>query len=52
MAGFKSERVVGFIGIRSHYQSITPTASAGPRQRDPVSQHHDRNGRKRKTSDI
>jgi hypothetical protein len=41
-----------FAQIRRYYQSITPTAGAGPRQRNPVSQHHDRNGRKRKTSDI
>jgi hypothetical protein len=41
-----------FAQIRRHYQSITPTPGAGPHQRDPVSQHHGRNGRKRKTSDI
>jgi hypothetical protein len=40
-----------FAQIRRYYQSITPP-SAGPRRRDPVSQHHDRNGRKRRTADI
>jgi hypothetical protein len=41
-----------FAQIRRYYQSITPTPGAGPLQRGPVSQHHDRDGRKRKTSDI
>jgi hypothetical protein len=41
-----------FAQIRRHYQSITPTLCAGPRQRDPSGKRRDRNGRKRKTSDI
>ena len=41
-----------FAQIRRYYQSITPTPGAGPSQRDPASKQHDRNGRKRKTSDI
>ena len=41
-----------FAQIRRYYQSITPTPGAGPRQRDPSGKRHDRNGRKRKTSDI
>ena len=40
-----------FAQIRRYYQSITPPG-AGPRQRDPSSKQHDRNGHKRKTSDI
>jgi hypothetical protein len=40
-----------FAQIRRYYQSITPP-SAGPRQRDPSGKRRDRNGRKRKTSDI
>jgi hypothetical protein len=41
-----------FAQIRRYYQSITPTPGAGPRQRDPFGRQRDRNGRKRKTSDI
>jgi hypothetical protein len=41
-----------FAQIRRYYQSITPTPGAGPRQRDPSGKQRDRNGRKRKTSDI
>jgi hypothetical protein len=41
-----------FAQIRRYYQSFTPTPGAGPRQRDPSGKQRDRNGRKRKTSDI
>jgi hypothetical protein len=41
-----------FAQIRRHYQSITPTPGAGPRQRDPSGKQRGRAGRKRKTSDI
>jgi len=40
-----------FAQIRRYYQSITPPG-AGPCQRDPAGRQRDRNGRKRKTSDI
>lgn len=41
-----------FAQIRRYYQSITPTPGARPRQRDPSTEQRDRNGHKRKTSDI
>jgi hypothetical protein len=41
-----------FAQIRRYYQSITPTPGAGTRQRDPSGKRRDRNGRKRKTSDV
>jgi len=40
-----------FAQIRRYYQSITPP-TVGPHQRDPSGRQRDRNGRKRKTSDI
>jgi hypothetical protein len=41
-----------FAQIRRYYQSITLVTGTGPRQRDPSGKQRDRNGRKRKTSDI
>jgi hypothetical protein len=40
-----------FAQIRRYYQSITPP-NVGPCQSDPSGKQRDRNGRKRKTSDI
>jgi hypothetical protein len=40
-----------FAQIRRYYQSSTPSG-AGPCQRDPSCKRRNRNGRKRKTSDI